>query len=64
MILPPAGCCGTSEKAKAYWRGAGQRLDFGDLTLEVALKGMAAVADLSDAFGGGAGGFGLKARCR
>ncbi len=50
MILPPAGQCGESAKAKAYWRAPGQWLVFGALDAGK-LSGMAAVADMSDAFG-------------
>jgi len=50
MILPPAGQCGESAKAKAYWRAPGQWLVFGALDAGK-LAGMAAVADMSDAFG-------------
>jgi len=50
MFLPPAGQCGESAKAKAYWRAPGQWLVFGKLDAGK-LAGMAAVADLSDAFG-------------
>ncbi len=50
MILPPAGQCGESAKAKAYWRAPGQWLVFGPLDAGK-LAGMAAVADMSDAFG-------------
>lgn len=51
MVLPPAGQCGESAKAKAYWRGPGQWLVFGALDAGK-LAGMAAVADMSDALGG------------
>ncbi len=50
MILPPAGQCGESDHATAYWRSPGQWLLFGALD-ESTLAGMAAVADMSDAFG-------------
>ncbi|NOR64138.1 MAG: hypothetical protein GQ535_16830 [Rhodobacteraceae bacterium] len=50
MILPPAGQCGKSDSATAYWRAPGQWLVFGALNAGK-LKGMAAVADMSDAFG-------------
>ena len=50
MILPPAGRCGESAKAKAYWRAPGQWLVFGPLDAQK-LVGMAAMADMSDAFG-------------
>ncbi len=50
MILPPAGQYGESAKAKAYWRAPGQWLVFGELDAGK-LAGMAAVADMSDAFG-------------
>lgn len=50
MILPPAGHCGQSPSAKAYWRSPGQWLVWGAVDTG-ALKGMAAVADMSDAFG-------------
>lgn len=49
MVLPPAGQCGESPKAKAYWRAPGQWLVFGLLNT-TKLAGMAAVADMSDAF--------------
>ncbi|MBL1435811.1 MAG: hypothetical protein COB08_006380 [Rhodobacteraceae bacterium] len=50
MTLPPAGQCGESAKAMAYWRAPGQWLVFGALNAGK-LAGMAAVADMSDAFG-------------
>lgn len=50
MILPPAGQCGKSDSATAYWRSPGQWLVFGALDAGK-LRGMAAVADMSDAFG-------------
>jgi len=50
MVLPPAGHCGESDKARAYWRGPGQWLVFGALDAGK-LTGMAATADMSDAFG-------------
>ena len=50
MILPRAGQCGKSDGATAYWRAPGQWLVFGVLNAGK-LKGMAAVADMSDAFG-------------
>ncbi len=50
MVLPPAGQCGESPKAKAYWRAPGQWLVFGRLDAPK-LAGMAATADMSDAFG-------------
>jgi len=49
MVLPPAGQCGESVKAKAYWRTPGQWLVLGTLDAGK-LAGMAAVADMSDAF--------------
>jgi len=50
MILPPAGQCGESDSAKAYWRGPGQWLVLGRLNTHM-LTGKAAVADMSDSFG-------------
>ncbi len=50
MILPPAGQCGESATARAYWRAPGQWLIFGPLDAGK-LGGMAAMADMSDAFG-------------
>ena len=50
MILPPTGQCGKSDTATAYWRAPGQWLVFGALDAGK-LAGMAAVADMSDAFG-------------
>ncbi len=49
MVLPAAGQCGESDRARAYWRAPGQWLVFGALDASK-LAGMAAVADLSDAF--------------
>ncbi len=50
LILPPAGQYRASARAGAYWRSPGQWLVFGALDTG-ALKGMAAVVDMSDAFG-------------
>ncbi len=50
MVLPPAGHYADSPKASAYWRAPGQWLVLGPLTAGK-LAGMAAVADMSDAFG-------------
>jgi len=50
MVLPPAGQCGKSDSATAFWRAPGQWLVFGALNARK-LEGMAAVADMSDAFG-------------
>ena len=50
MILPAAGQCGESTKAKAYWRAPGQWLVFGALDAGK-LADMAATTDMSDAFG-------------
>ena len=50
MVLPPAGQCGKSEIVTAYWRAPGQWLVFGEFDAS-ALKGKAAVADMSDAIG-------------
>jgi len=50
MVLPPAGQCGTSGSATAYWRAPGQWLVLGALDA-AKLQGMAAVVDMSDAFG-------------
>ncbi len=50
MVLPPAGQCGKSDHATAYWRSPGQWLIFGALEAGK-LHGMAAVADMSDAYG-------------
>ncbi len=50
MILPPAGQCGKSDSATAYWRAPGQWLVFGALDGRK-FEGRAAVADMSDAFG-------------
>ncbi len=50
MVLPPAGQCGESDKARAYWRAPGQWLVFGALDAGK-LAGMAAMVDMSDAFG-------------
>jgi len=49
MVLPPAGQCAESARARAYWRAPGQWLVFGALDTRK-LAGMAAVADMSDAF--------------
>lgn len=49
MVLPPAGQCGESDRARAYWRAPGQWLVFGALDTGK-LAGMAATADMSDAF--------------
>ena len=49
MVLPPAGHCGESDRARAYWRAPGQWLVFGALEAGK-LAGMAATADMSDAF--------------
>lgn len=48
MILPAAGHCGESDRARAYWRAPGQWLVFGALDA-AKLAGMAATADMSDA---------------
>jgi len=54
MILPPVGRRETSDKASALWFRPGQWLVFGEQGLmqntSKALAGMAAVADMSDAF--------------
>lgn len=54
MILPPAGQFAQSETAQSFWYRPGQWLVFGEAGLmgktSKALTGMAAVADMSDAF--------------
>ena len=54
MILPPVGQREVGEKASAFWYRPGQWLIFGEKDLMQntckALAGMAAVADMSDAF--------------